>query len=263
MIVLRHGFTTYIPRLTLRSCLILDKLYGSITAPILNSSPSLYDLCYILSLCIGEDDEDIVYDIVDTIDNLYELILEIYVEAGLIDTKQGSNDSEEQETMNNDELEDDISFYDYIEDMRQQCMNIGMSREDFYNSTLKEMQQLIESLQAQNKQDLEQRAMMDYTLASLIRIGTASILSNSVEFPDVQTTYPFLDEEQQVQEVEVTDKKERVLGVVDKESWDDGLTPEQRAEEIAYIRRLEQIDAMNKKQKEKQEQELKESVSSE
>lgn len=257
MIVLRHGFKTYIPRLTIHNCLILENLYGNVLAP-LSSVPPLVELCYILSLCIGEEDEDIVYELLDEIENPFMLILDIYEEAGLIN--QHKEEQQEVEEEDEDTKEDEVipKFSEYIEDMRQQCMNIGMSRDDFYNSSFKEIEQLVKSIQEQRKQELEQRAMMDYTLAHLFRMATASILSNTVQFPSIEEVYPFLKENNKEEAVE--QPKERKLGEVDKEAWDDGLTPEQRAEEIAFIRRMEQMEAMNKKLKEKQ---AKEGMSSE
>ena len=257
MIVLRHGFKTYIPRLTIHNCLILENLYGNVLAP-LSSVPPLVELCYILSLCIGEEDEDIVYELLDEIENPFMLILDIYEEAGLIN--QHKEEQQEVEEEDEDTKEDEVipKFSEYIEDMRQQCMNIGMSRDDFYNSSFKEIEQLVKSIQEQRKQELEQRAMMDYTLAHLFRMATASILSNSVQYPSIEEVYPFLKENNKEEVAE--QPKERKLGEVDKEAWDDGLTPEQRAEEIAFIRRMEQMEAMNKKLKVKQ---AKEGMSSE
>ena len=259
MIVLRHGFKTYIPRLTIHNCLILENLYGNVLAP-LSSVPPLVELCYILSLCIGEEDEDIVYELLDEIENPFMLILDIYEEAGLIN--QHKEEQQEVEEEDEDTKEDEVipKFSEYIEDMRQQCMNIGMSRDDFYNSSFKEIEQLVKSIQEQRKQELEQRAMMDYTLAHLFRMATASILSNNIQYPSIEEVYPFLKANKEEEEEVAEQPKERKLGEVDKEAWDDGLTPEQRAEEIAFIRRMEQMEAMNKKLKEKQ---AKEGMSSE
>lgn len=256
MIVLRHNFKTYVPRLTIYNCLILNEIYGDVIAPIIKTTPSTPEMCYILSLCLGEEDEDNIYDIMDSLENPLELILRIYEEAGLInqDAEQDpiESDSEPLEGGSNDSIP---TFYDYVEEMRQQCMNFGMTREDFYNSTLKEIEQTVESMQSQRQSEVEQQAVLDYTLASLIRIGVASVLSNNIEFPSLVKAYPFLEGLTDETTEQPTPKQERKLGVVDKEAWDDGLTPEQRAEEIAFIRRMEQIEAINKKRREKEQAE--------
>ena len=260
MIVLRDtdSLKVYYPKLTIRAILTLTELYGNPLAPLMERIPKLSDLVFILSLCLAEYNlsDDTIYELIDTVDNLSELILALYVESGLInqdDNQDEAHDDVQSDTAN-DEQPSDVDFKQQIDVLLEQCMSIGMTEKDFYDSTFKQVQRYAESYNNREKAKMKEQAFFDYQLANMIGTSVARLFSNDVQYPSINEAYPgIFDDTDNTNNKEITPTKERKLGVVDKEAWDDGLTPEQRAEEIAFIRRIEQMEAMNRKLKEKQE----------
>lgn len=246
MIVIRdiEHFKIYYPKLTIKACLTLDNLFGDVTAPINNGIPSLENQCLILSLCLQDEhlEEDEIYNILDLVDDPISLILELYEEAGLI-----SQDVEEKPVESDSEpLEGDsdesLTFAEYMDKMLESCMSIGMSEEEFMTSTLKQITRYAESYQTRKRSELEQQAMMDYSLAVLFRISIASCLAKGVDFPSIQDAYPFLKES-----TATTKQQDNTVGA-------DGMTAEEREIEYNRLKMMEWAEAMNKKRKKKQEQ---------
>ena len=238
MIAIRKGLRVFYPKLTIHTCITLEKLFGSVTAPIESRIPSLYDMVFLFSLCMQQYNisEDELYELIDDIDDLFALIIDLYTEAGLIDTEQDSNDSERQETTSNDKVEDTPqSFEQMCDETLIQCMSIGLSRQEFYGSTFKEVKQYSEAYQKQQKNKLEEQAFFDWQLANLIGSSVARLLSSDVKYPTLQEAYPFLDDTQPTEEV-----------------GEDGLTPEERAIIINQEKMREWVEAMNKKRKQKE-----------
>ena len=197
MIVLRKDLQVYTPKLSIESCIILEQLYGSITAPIEKKMPSLEEQVFLISLCLRQYmlSEDEIYELFDDIESPYELIIDLYEEAGLIDTKQDSNASEGQEMTNNDELESDVpqTFEEMTNDMLIQCLAIGLSRQEFYSSTLKEITQCVDAYRTQQQNQLEEQAYFDWQLANLIGISVARLLSKEAKYPKLEEAYPFIN----------------------------------------------------------------------
>ena len=238
MIAIRKGLRVFYPKLTIHTCITLEKLFGSVTAPIESRIPSLYDMVFLFSLCMQQYNisEDELYELIDDIDDLFALIIDLYTDAGLIDTEQDSNDSERQETTSNDKVEDTPqSFEQMCDETLIQCMSIGLSRQEFYGSTFKEVKQYSEAYQKQQKNKLEEQAFFDWQLANLIGSSVARLLSSDVKYPTLQEAYPFLDDTQPTEEV-----------------GEDGLTPEERAIIINQEKMREWVEAMNKKRKQKE-----------
>ena len=264
MIVLRDtdSLKVYYPKLTIRATLTLTELYGNPLAPLANRMPKMSDLVFILSLCLAEYDlsDDKIYDIIDTVDNLSELILALYVESGLInqdDNKDEAHDDVQSDTAD-DEQPLDVDVKQQIDELLEQCMSIGMTEKDFYDSTFKQVKRYAESYTTREKAKMQEQAFFDYQLANMIGTSVARLFSNDVQYPSIEEAYAGIFDDTNSNKETQTPSEERKLGVVDKQAWDDGLTPEQRAEEIAFIRRMEQMEAMNRKLKEKQEKEKQE-----
>lgn len=265
MIVLRDtdSLKVFYPRLTIRATLTLTELYGNPLAPLMERIPKLADLIFVFSLCLAEYNlsDDKIYDIIDTVDNLSELILALYVESGLInqdDNKDEAHDDVQSDTTD-DEQPLEVDVKQQIDELLEQCMSIGMTEKDFYDSTFKQVKRYAESYTTREKAKMQEQAFFDYQLANMIGTSVARLFSNDVQYPTIEEAYAgIFDDTNNTNDKETTPTKERKLGEVDKEAWDDGLTPEQRAEEIAFIRRMEQMEAMNKKLKERQEKEKQE-----
>ena len=246
MIVIRdiEHFKIYYPKLSIKACLTLDNLFGEVTAPIINGIPSLENQCLILSLCLQDEHlgEDEIYDILDLVDDPIKLIIELYEEAGLISQDAEENPVEGDSEPTNDGFDESLTFAEYMDKLLEQCMSIGMSEDEFMNSTLKQITRYAESYQTRKRSELEQQAMMDYSLSVLIRIGIASCLAKGVDFPSIQDAYPFLKETA----INTKENNNNEIGI-------DGMTAEEREIEYNRLKMMEWAEAMNKKRKKKQE----------
>ena len=204
MIVLRKDLKIYQPKLSIESCIILEQLYGSITAPIENHIPTLSEQVFLISLCLRQYmlSEDDIYELFDEIEDSYALILALYEEAGLINTKQDSNASERQETTSNDKIEEDTpqTFEEMCNDMLVQCLAIGLSRQEFFNSTLKEITQFVDAYKRQQQNKLEEQAFFSWQTANLIGSSVARLLSKDAKYPKLEEAYPFVKDDKPQEE---------------------------------------------------------------
>ena len=243
MIVLKHGLNIYQPKLSIESCVILEQLYGSITAPIEKHIPSLSEQVFLISLCLRQYmlHEDDIYELFDEIQDAYSLILALYEEAGLINTKQEQNPVDAEKTPNNDEINNEPqTFEEMCNDMLIQCLAIGLSRQEFFNSTLKEVTQYVEAYNKQQQSKLEEQAYFDWMLANLIGSSVARLMSKDAKFPKLEEAYPFVKDNKPQQPVD-----------------DKGLTSEEKQASLAITewamamqRKKEKAKAKEQKPKE-------------
>ena len=198
MIVLRNGHKVYYPKLSIRACLTLDKLYGDVTAPLL-SYMSLETQVLILSLSLQHYHltEDELYEIMDSVEDVNSLILELYSEGGLITLGEQENvsegDSESHSTTSSDN--EVVTFESQMMELLIQCMSIGMREEDFYNSTIKQITRYVESYNKQQENQLQEKAFFDYQLANLIGMSVARLLSKDAKYPTFEKAYPFINKD--------------------------------------------------------------------
>jgi hypothetical protein len=245
MIVLRHGLNIYQPKLSIESCIILEQLYGSITAPIEKHIPSLSEQVFLISLCLRQYmlHEDDIYELFDEIQDAYSLILALYEEAGLINTKQAQNPVDAEKTPNNEEINNEPqTFEEMCDDMLIQCLAIGLSRQEFFNSTLKEVTQYVEAYNKQQQSKLEEQAYFDWMLANLIGSSVARLMSKDAKFPKLEEAYPFVKDNKPQQPVD-----------------DKGLTSEEKQASLAITewamamqRKKEKAKAKEQKQQPKE-----------
>lgn len=243
MIVLKHGLNIYQPKLSIESCVILEQLYGSITAPIEKHIPSLSEQVFLISLCLRQYmlHEDDIYELFDEIQDAYSLILALYEEAGLINTKQEQNPVDAEKTPNNEEINNEPqTFEEMCDDMLIQCLAIGLSRQEFFNSTLKEVTQYVEAYNKQQQSKLEEQAYFDWMLANLIGSSVARLMSKDAKFPKLEEAYPFVKDNKPQQPVD-----------------DKGLTSEEKQASLAITewamamqRKKEKAKAKEQKPKE-------------
>ena len=240
MIVLRKDLKIYQPKLSIESCIILEQLYGSITAPIEKHIPSLSEQVFLISLCLRQYmlHEDDIYELFDEIQDAYSLILALYEEAGLINTKQEQNPVDAEKTPNNEEINNEPqTFEEMCNDMLVQCLAIGLSRQEFYNSTLKEITQFVDAYKKQQQNKLEEQAYFDWMLANLIGSSVARLMSKDAKFPKLEEAYPFVKDSKPQQPTD-----------------DKGLTSEERQASVAIT---EWAMAMQRKQEKKKAKEQK------
>ena len=254
MIVIRdvEHFKVYYPRLTIKACLTLDNLFGDVTAPISTGSVSLENQCLILSLCLQDEklQEDEIYNILDLVEDPIMLIISLFEEAGLISQDVEQNPLDAEKTADNNELEP-ITFSQHMDKLLESCMQIGMSEEEFMNSTLKQVTRYAETYQHKQRTRLEEQAYLDYTLASLFRIGVASCIAKGVEYPSFYDAYPFIKEN-----TDALPNDDRVGA--------DGMTAEEREIELNRLKMMEWVEQQNaKRRKQREEQEKQQQSESE
>ena len=196
MIVLRNGHKVYYPKLSIRACLTLDKLYGDVTAPLMGYM-SMETQVLILSLSLQHYHltEDELYDLIDTVEDLNSLILELYSEGGLISLGEQENVSEGDSESHSTTSDEPITFESQINELLVQCMSIGMTEEDFYNSTIKQINRYVESYNKQQENQLQEKAYFDYQLANLIGMSVARLLSKDAKYPTFEKAYPFINKD--------------------------------------------------------------------
>lgn len=191
MIVLRNGFKVYYPKLTIRSCLAINQLFGDVTAPLF-SFMSTETQVLLLSLSLQQYDigEDELYELMDVIQDIESFVLELYADGGIIAQGEQQNATESV----SDTPDEAITFESRMMDLLQQCMSIGMREEDFYNSTLSQITRYVESHTEHQKNQLKEKAYFDYLLASLIRTVVDGLMDRRVKFPTLEKAYPFVAE---------------------------------------------------------------------
>lgn len=201
MIAIRREHKVYYPKLDIRACLTIDRLFGDVTRPLM-SYMSLDTQVLLLSLSLQQykltDDE--LYDLMDSIEDLYSLILELYEEAGVISQGEqqdlSDSDSVGDSEPNNDTPNEVITFESHMMNLLEQCMSIGMREEDFYRSTLAQVTRYVEAYNKQQENQMQEKAYFDYQLANLIGMSVARLLSKDAKYPEFEKAYPFISKVQ-------------------------------------------------------------------
>ena len=197
MLVLRdvEHFKVYYPKLDIRACLTLDNIYGSITKP-LQEAHKIETLLFVLSLCLSEYDidDDKLYSLADTIDDLYGFIVELYKESGLIqDEEEQDKQPQDKEIEEQVEYMEKLTFTQQIIGLLEQCMSIGMTEKDFYSSTFKQVTRYVKAHNEKEKRELEESAYFNWQLANLVGISVARLMSKEVKYPELKEAFPFID----------------------------------------------------------------------
>lgn len=246
MIAIRLENKVLYPKLSIKSCIALEQLYGSPTSVIESNIPKLEDEVFLISLSLQQYNltEDELYEVIDGLDDPLELILRLYEESGLITPNEDLEPVEAKETTSTDELEQEPqTFEEMIDSMLEQCMIIGMTENDFYNSTLAQVTRYVKSYQDKQQRDMEEKAFFDWQLANLVGISVGRLMSKNAQFPKLEEAYPF---------VKVSDQQQNEVG-------DDGLTPEEREIIINQERMRAWAEQMNaKRNRNKQEEDKQE-----
>lgn len=203
MIVLRKDHRVYYPKLTIRACLTINRLFGDVTAPLM-SLMSLDTQVLLLSVSLQQYDltDDELYDLIDSIEDLYSLVLELYQESGLIQQNKSDVDSVHDSETNNDIPSEVVTFESHMMDLLEQCMSIGMREEDFYNSTLAQVTRYVNAYNKQQENQLQEKAYFDYQLANLIGLSVSRLLNKNAKYPEFRKAYPFINKEDQSKEVD-------------------------------------------------------------
>lgn len=97
-----------------------------------------------------------------------------------------------------------MSLYDIAMKLLQPAINCGLSESDFWNMTKIEIERYLEGATWRMKV----QAQFYYSLADLIGVSCARIMSKDVEFPSIEQVYPnlYLEAEGQEEQVEIEEK---------------------------------------------------------
>lgn len=195
MIVIRHEHKVYYPKLDIRACLTIDKLFNDVTAPLYHYLLDTQVLLLSLSLQRYNLTDDELYDLIDSVDDLSSMIFELYQEAGVISLGEQQNvvDSDlEHDTEQSESVTDTITFESHMNNLLEQCMSIGMTEQEFYNSTLSEVTRYVNAHRKQQEYQMQEKAYFDYQLGNLIGLSVARLMSKDAKYPEFEKAYPFL-----------------------------------------------------------------------
>ena len=197
MLVLRdvEHFKIYYPKLDIRACLTLDSIYGSVTKPI-QEVPKIETLLFVLSLCLSEYnlDDDKLYNLADTIDDLYGFIIELYKESGLIQDEEEDKQPQDKEIKEKVEHTEELTFTQQIDKLLEQCMSLDMKESEFMSSTFKQVVRYVKAHNEKEKRELEESAYFYWQLANLVGISNGRLLSKEVKYPELKEAFPFIDD---------------------------------------------------------------------
>ena len=106
-------------------------------------------------------------------------------------------------------------MYDIAFKLLQPCINFGLEESKFWDMTVAELQRYIDGAMWR----LKQQASFDYTLANLIGVSNARLLSQDVDYPTLENAYSilFADEiskakaEQKAEETAIQNSTNRFL----------------------------------------------------
>lgn len=192
MIVLKRENKIYYPKLTIRSCLAINTLFGDVTQPLLTAtSVESQILLLFLSLEQYHLNDDELCDIADSIEDLNSLILEIYQESGIINQIQPQLTTERENEPVNDSSNDNVTFESHVMDLLAHCMSIGMKEDEFYNLTLNQVTRHVEAYSKRQENQLQEKAYFDYQLANLIGVSVSRLLDKDAKYPSFEKIYPF------------------------------------------------------------------------
>ena len=231
MIVLTHGHEIYYPKLDIQGCVTIHCLYGDVTAPLLDLSLDKQVLLLSLSLRKYKLSNDKLYELIDDIDDITQVIMDLYIEGGIINNSIPQDTGDD--TSSDSDNSENVDFEEHMKDLLDQCMSIGMTEEEFYSSTLTQVTRYVKAHNQKQMNKMQEQAYFDYQLANLIGMSVARLLSKDAKFPKFEDVYPFINNNQETNSV-----------------GEGGMTIEERQAELNRIRLMEWASQMNNKFKE-------------
>ena len=93
-------------------------------------------------------------------------------------------------------------------------LDLGVSEFDFWNMTLREIENYVRSKQRVRRMENQEKATYDYIQATLIIKGVGLVLGSKEEFPTVEQAYPGVFEDMVKQKQEELQNKKDELSVL-------------------------------------------------
>jgi hypothetical protein len=78
------------------------------------------------------------------------------------------------------------------------ALDTGLSEFDFWNMTLAEINNHIESYKRVKHREAQEQATQNYILADLIGVSVSRIMNKNQRYPDISTVYPNLFDSEEI-----------------------------------------------------------------
>lgn len=147
------------------------------------------------------------------IQSLMMLITNIFKEAGFFEEEVESNNEKEfKKDYSSESQERDKEMNSLFFELLNRCMEIGMSEDEYWNSTYGEIRRYIESYSKKTNNELKEKLSLIHTLGDLIGCSVARLLDSDAKYPSIIELYPdlFKEEAKIKEEKEKQEKLERI-----------------------------------------------------
>ena len=91
--------------------------------------------------------------------------------------------------------------------MLDRALDYGITEHEFWDMTIAEIHRAVDSKIRVRKQDLQEKAYFDYTLANLIAKGVSKVLGDKSEYPAIEQVYTTIFEDVIEERKEALEKK--------------------------------------------------------
>lgn len=176
--------------------------------------PSMHQLAILFSVALQASSLDEGYRFIDdfyeegySLYQLLELIPKLLTEVGIL--SQVENNKENQEGGNPKASEEFLTLEEAIERYLEECLQHGLTEEQFYSMTLGEIKRYGAAIEPMKRQHLQDQSLMDYIQAHLIALNVGKIISSKQEVPDREEIYSFLYTKEELQKLKEEKERQR------------------------------------------------------
>lgn len=135
-------------------------------------------------------------EIIDSItdsscEELVLILAQLFRDTGFFDEENNSKETSNGEGDSKaDNIDKPKTLEQEIKDMLTNCLDLGISEDDFWDSTYGEIIRLAKSINNRESNRLKEKAIFDLKLADLIGISVARLLSKETKLPTLEEAYP-------------------------------------------------------------------------
>lgn len=104
-----------------------------------------------------------------------------------------------------------FSFTDYIFQLLDLSLDLGIDEFTFWEMNLEELIRAITSKQRTKRKEAEEKAMSDYLLADMIGRSVARVYSSDAKMPEIYDVYPTLFNKDEIEEARERHRMEESL----------------------------------------------------
>lgn len=149
------------------------------------------------------------YNNIDSVANLYDEYLEnnsdngiqslmfvivcIFREAGFFEEEvESNNEKENKEGYSSESQNRDNKMNNLFFNLLDKCMEIGMTENEYWNSTYGEVKRYVEAYSKRSNNKLKEKLSINHNLGDLIGLSIARLLDKDSKYPDLYEMYPEL-----------------------------------------------------------------------